>query len=68
MPSSSNETMYKTVCMLCFQVCGINAYVKEGKLTRVEPMVEHPFSRGELCSRGLNPSPMSIRLTGYFIL
>lgn len=57
MPSSSNETMYKTVCMLCFQVCGISAYVKEGKLTRVEPMVEHPFSRGELCSRGLNLIP-----------
>ena len=49
--------MYKTVCMLCFQVCGISAYVKEGKLTRVEPMVEHPFSRGELCSRGLNLIP-----------
>jgi len=57
MPDSSNETMIKTVCMLCFQVCGINAYVKEGKLTRVEPMVEHPFSRGELCSRGLNLVP-----------
>ena len=54
MPESSNETMYKTVCMLCFQVCGVNAYVKDGKLTRVEPMAEHPFSRGVLCPRGLN--------------
>jgi len=57
MPDCSNETMNKTVCMLCFQVCGINAYVKEGKLTRVEPMMEHPFSRGVLCSRGLNLIP-----------
>ncbi len=42
----------KTVCMLCFQVCGINAYVEEGKLIRVEGMPEHPFSRGVLCPRG----------------
>ena len=38
--------------MLCFQVCGINACVKNGKLTKVEPMPEHPFSRGVLCPRG----------------
>ena len=57
MPDSTNETMIKTVCMLCFQVCGINAYAKDGKLTRVEPMTEHPFSRGVLCSRGLNLIP-----------
>jgi len=43
---------YKTVCMLCFQVCGINAYVEGGKLVKVEPMPEHPFSRGVLCPRG----------------
>ncbi|MBN2467071.1 MAG: molybdopterin-dependent oxidoreductase [Deltaproteobacteria bacterium] len=44
--------MYKTVCMLCFQVCGINAYVKNGKLIKVEGMKEHPFSRGVVCDRG----------------
>lgn len=43
---------YKTVCMLCFQVCGIHAYVRDGKLVKVEPMPEHPFSRGVLCPRG----------------
>jgi anaerobic selenocysteine-containing dehydrogenase len=42
---------YKTVCMLCFQVCGMNAYVKDGKLVKVEGMEEHPFSRGVLCPR-----------------
>ncbi len=41
-----------TVCMLCFQVCGIKAHVREGELTKVEPMPEHPFSRGVLCPRG----------------
>lgn len=38
--------------MLCFQVCGINACVENGKLSKVEPMPEHPFSRGVLCPRG----------------
>jgi anaerobic selenocysteine-containing dehydrogenase len=49
----SRETQsYKTACMLCFQVCGINAYVENGKLVKVEAMPEHPFSRGVLCPRG----------------
>ncbi len=52
MPDSSNETMIKTVCMLCFQVCGINAYVKDGRLVKVEGMTEHPFSRGVVCQKG----------------
>lgn len=46
--------VHKTVCMLCFQVCGINAHVRDGKLINVEGMEEHPFSRGILCKRGYN--------------
>jgi anaerobic selenocysteine-containing dehydrogenase len=38
--------------MLCFQVCGIDAYVKDGTLIKVEGMKEHPFSRGVVCPRG----------------
>jgi anaerobic selenocysteine-containing dehydrogenase len=38
--------------MLCFQVCGIEATVKDGKLIKVEGMKEHPFSRGVVCPRG----------------
>ena len=49
---STKTEVYKTVCMLCFQVCGIEAYVKEGKLIKVEGMKEHPFSRGVVCPRG----------------
>lgn len=41
-----------TVCMLCFQVCGIKAHVRKGELVKVDPMPEHPFSRGVLCPRG----------------
>ena len=50
--ASTKTEVYKTVCMLCFQVCGIEAYVKEGKLIKVEGMKEHPFSRGVVCPRG----------------
>ena len=42
----------KTVCMLCFMVCGINAYVKDGKLIKIEGMEENPLNRGVLCPRG----------------
>ena len=38
--------------MLCFQVCGIDAYVQDGKLVRVEGMQEHPCTRGIICLRG----------------
>ena len=53
MRKRSEETrVHKTVCMLCFQVCGINAYVKAGKLIKVEGMEKHPLSRGVVCPRG----------------
>jgi len=49
----SGETkVFKTVCMLCFQVCGINAYVQDGNLVKVEGMEEHPCTRGVICPRG----------------
>lgn len=50
--ASTKTEVYKTVCMLCFQVCGIEAYVKDGRLVKVEGMKEHPFSRGVVCPRG----------------
>jgi len=50
--ASTKTEVSKTVCMLCFQVCGINAYVEGGKLIKVEGMKEHPFSRGVVCPRG----------------
>ena len=55
MSDALKETeVINTVCMLCFQVCGIKAHVREGRLIKVEPMPEHPFSRGVLCPRGWN--------------
>ena len=55
MCESMGETkVYKTVCMLCFQVCGINAHIKDGKLVKVEGMAENPMNQGFMCPRGIN--------------
>ena len=45
-----------SVCAICSPSynCGINAYVKDGKLLKVEGMDEHPRSRGGLCTKGLS--------------
>ena len=42
----------KSDCIMCINSCGINAYVEDGKLVKVEGMKEHPISLGELCPRG----------------
>ncbi len=44
--------MIKTDCILCVWGCGINAYVEDGRLVRVEGMTEHPLNQGILCPRG----------------
>ena len=49
---SEKKQLFKTVCMQCFQVCGIDAYVRDGKLVKVEGMEEHPCTRGVVCLRG----------------
>lgn len=55
MGNESEETkVTKTVCMLCFMVCGINAHVKNGKLVKVEGMKEHAATKGVVCPRGLH--------------
>jgi anaerobic selenocysteine-containing dehydrogenase len=48
---SGKIKIVKTVCMQCFQVCGINAYVQDGELIKVEGMKEHPCTRGIICLR-----------------
>ncbi len=44
--------MIKSDCILCINSCGIDAYVEDGKLVKVEGMKEHPISEGVLCPRG----------------
>jgi len=44
----------KTICSICNPMthCGIDAYVKDGVVIKVEGNKEHPHSKGALCAKG----------------
>ena len=50
---TTGEKVVKTACQLGPSECGMNVYVKDGRITRVEGMPEHPYNRGTLCPRGM---------------
>jgi anaerobic selenocysteine-containing dehydrogenase len=47
------ERMIPTFCSLCgpSMGCGINCYVKDGRLVRIEGMKESPINGGKLCPK-----------------
>jgi thiosulfate reductase / polysulfide reductase chain A len=53
-PDDSKDGIKKipTFCDICFWKCGAIAYVKNGKLWKVEGNPEDPLSKGRLCPRG----------------
>ena len=52
--SIGDAQLIKSDCILCVSGCGIDAYVKDGKLVKVAGMQEHPLNKGKLCPRGEN--------------
>jgi len=42
----------KTHCSICDYQCGIDAYVKDGRLIKVEGTEVNPVNNGRLCSKG----------------
>ncbi|GAB6904355.1 Molybdopterin oxidoreductase (modular protein) [Desulfosarcina cetonica] len=42
----------KTDCGLCINCCGINAYVEDGKLVKVEGIEDHWLNKGAICPKG----------------
>jgi anaerobic selenocysteine-containing dehydrogenase len=44
--------LVKTACQLCHLSCGMNVYVRDGRVVRVEGMPEHPLNEGTLCPKG----------------
>lgn len=42
----------KSCCYFCHQNCGVLAYVKEGKVIKIEGDPQHPTNTGGLCCRG----------------
>lgn len=45
----------QTICDICCPSfhCGIDAYVKDGKVVKIEGTAEHPLNHGLLCTKGL---------------
>ena len=43
-----------TTCDICSPQhhCGVSAYVKDGRLIKTEGWKEHPYSKGQLCTKG----------------
>lgn len=50
--SSGGEQVIKTACAMCVHSCGMDVYVRDGRIVRVEGMAEHPLNKGEICPRG----------------
>ena len=42
----------QTDCGLCINCCGINAYVEDGKLVKVEGIEDHWLNKGAICPKG----------------
>ena len=45
----------RTVCNVCCSsfYCGLDAYVKDGRIIKVEGAADHPLNHGLLCTKGL---------------
>ncbi len=43
------DRVAKTACHMCYASCGLNVYIKGGKIVKVDGMVEHPINQGEIC-------------------
>lgn len=45
----------RTMCDICSpgMHCGVNAYVKDGKVIKIEGMDGHPVNDGKLCTKGM---------------
>ena len=43
-----------SICAICSpdKHCGVDCYVKDGKIIKVEGTLDHPYSHGKLCTKG----------------
>ncbi|HEU4383329.1 MAG TPA: molybdopterin-dependent oxidoreductase [Anaeromyxobacteraceae bacterium] len=51
-PGTEGDRVVSTYCELCFWGCGVDAHVKDGRVTKLTGNTDHPLSRGMLCPRG----------------
>jgi len=47
------EEVFRSVCRICHGGCGALLFVRDGRLIRVKPDPDSPFSLGRMCIKGL---------------
>jgi formate dehydrogenase (coenzyme F420) alpha subunit len=45
------DEIKKTICGMCSKSCGIDIYLRDGKIVDVRGMKEHPMSHGVICGK-----------------
>jgi anaerobic selenocysteine-containing dehydrogenase len=52
--SDTGIEIRKSICTICDPMtqCGLDLYVKDGKIIKVEGSKEHPYNMGTLCAKG----------------
>jgi anaerobic selenocysteine-containing dehydrogenase len=48
---AEKKTIY-TACCLCYQSCGVEVTVEDGRVTKVKGQDSHPLNKGKLCVKG----------------
>lgn len=46
------DGVVQTLCRMCDDHCGINVYVKEGRIINIDGMEHHPWNKGRICPKG----------------
>jgi len=46
------DEIKKTTCYMCACRCGINVYLKDGRIRYIEGNPDHPVNKGVLCAKG----------------
>jgi len=41
-----------TLCRMCDTRCAVNVHIKDGVLTHITPVEDHPVNQGRICPRG----------------
>ncbi len=49
--ATADNTFY-TACALCYQSCGLEVTVEDGKVVQVRGQKTHPLNKGEICPKG----------------
>jgi len=48
-PVHREQPVVKTACGMCIHECGINVYVENDRIIKIEGLPEHPDSQGKIC-------------------